>query len=234
MLSPENANRIGELGGRRLRREPIAYIVGEKEFWTLTLRVTAATLVPRPETETIVEAALAVVPDRTARLRIADLGTGTGAILLALLSEWPNAFGVAVDWSAQALGVARENAVRLALQHRAAFVRGDFAGALGGRFDLMVSNPPYIESETLAALAAEVRAEPALALDGGADGLDAYRRIAADAHRLLAPGGSLILEIGAGQAAAVTALFAQAGLRTTAPPRKDLAGIERALTLKAN
>ncbi len=231
-LAGAEAGALTALAARRLAREPVARILGEKEFWGLTLHLNHATLVPRPDTETVVEAALAAIDAggaRTRSLRIADLGTGTGALLLALLSELPDASGVATDASFDALAMARTNAGRLGLRDRAAFVLCDFGAALGGGFDLVVSNPPYIASADIAALDPEVQRDPALALDGGADGLSCYRAIAADAPRLLAPGGSMVLELGAGQEAAVVALMRAGGL---APEhvKADLAGIPRALT----
>lgn len=236
---------IAALGHRRLAHEPVARIVGLKEFWSLPLRVDDATLVPRPETETIVEAALAAIDSshgraehergaehgRGAELRIADLGTGSGAILLALLSEFRNAFGVGTDANPRTLAVARDNSRRLELR-RAAFVACDLAAALSGPFDLIVSNPPYIPSGEIAGLAPEVRLfDPRLALDGGADGLDCYRAIAASVPALLAPDGLIVVELGIGQAGPVSALFASAGLAPSAP-RPDLNGVSRALVAK--
>jgi release factor glutamine methyltransferase len=222
---------IAALARRRLAREPVARILGWKEFWSLQLRVDATTLVPRPETETVVEAALAAISTHGMRaqpLRIADLGTGSGAILLALLSELPNAFGVGSDISPGALLVARGNARRLGLT-RAHFVACDLAAALVGVFDVIVCNPPYIASRDIATLAPEVRDfDPRCALDGGTDGLDFYRAIADAAPALLAPGGTLIVELGAGQAERVAALLAAAGLAPLAP-RPDLNGVPRAL-----
>lgn len=222
---------ISALAQRRLAHEPVARIVGRKEFWSLSLVIDAATLVPRPQTETVVEAALAAIDKRrprTAALRIADLGTGSGALALALLSELPNAAAVCTDISLGALTVARDNARRLA-QKRAAFVTCSMASALRGPFDLIVSNPPYVASAGIAALAPEVRDyDPHLALDGGKDGLDFYRMIAAAAPALLAPGGAAIVELGIGQAEPVTALFAAAGL-APAQPCPDLNGVPRAL-----
>lgn len=229
-LTPADAARIAALAQRRLAGEPVARIRGSKEFWGLDLRVTEAVLVPRPETETVVEAALACA--RTAadggRLRIADIGTGSGAILLALLHELPGAVGVGTDRSPPALAVARENATRLGLADRAAFVACDYGAALAGGYDLVVSNPPYIATGDIAGLAVDVRSyDPALALDGGPDGLAAYRAIAADARRLLRPGGTLIVEIGAGQGESVTQLIAAGGLTPGPPIRPDLSGIPR-------
>jgi release factor glutamine methyltransferase len=230
-LTAAEQTAIAALACRRLAREPVARIVGFKEFWSLRLRLAAATLVPRPETEIVVEAALDAIEQRGARLRplrIADLGTGSGAILLALLSELPHAFGVGSDVSTAALAVARDNATRLGLR-RANFVACNMAAALRGPFDLIVSNPPYIASGDIGGLAPEVRDfDPRAALDGGPDGFVFYRTIAAAAPALLAPDGVLIVELGAGQTDAVAALFAAAGL-APAPPRADLADTPRAL-----
>jgi release factor glutamine methyltransferase len=219
------------LAARRIGGEPVARITGVKEFWGLPLRVTAATLVPRPDTETLVEAALAAIDSggsRARALRVADLGTGSGALLLALLTELPNAFGTATDISAAALVAARDNARHLKLDARARFVACDFGAALKGDFDLVVVNPPYIASGDIPGLPAEVRHDPRLALDGGADGLACYRAIAPDAQRLMAPAGHIVVELGIGQEAAVAALFKAAGLETL-PARADLSGIARAL-----
>ncbi len=219
---------------RRLAHEPVARIIGSKEFWSLKLCVDASTLIPRPETETVVEAALAAVEadgPRQRELRIADLGTGSGALLLALLAEFPNAFGVATDTDPGALSVARHNAQRFKFT-RATFLACDMAAALRGPFDLIVSNPPYIASGDIATLAPEVRDfDPRAALDGGQDGLNYYRLIAASAPALLKSDGSLVVELGVGQAPAVMALFSEAGL-TPLPPRLDLQGLPRALPAK--
>jgi release factor glutamine methyltransferase len=232
VVSTEQETALAAFADRRLNREPVARIVGQKEFWSLPLRIDAATLVPRPETETVVEAALAAIDaggPRTRELRIADLGTGSGALVLALLSELPNAFGVATDISIPALRVARDNARSLG-QTRAGFVACDMAAALRGPFDVIVSNPPYVASSDIAALAPEVRDfDPRSALDGGRDGLNFYRAIAAAAPGLLAPGGAVIVELGIGQLEPATALMAAAGL-APAPPRPDLSGVPRALT----
>ena len=235
VLDVEHGKAVAALIRRRLAGEPVARIVGYKEFWSLRLRVDPATLVPRPETETIVETALAAIDaagSRTRPLRIADLGTGSGALLLALLSELPNAFGIGTDISEAALRVAAANAQHLGLQ-RAAFAACDMSAALRGPFDLIVSNPPYVASADIATLKPEVRDfDPRTALDGGLDGLDAYRAIAATVPPLLAPGGIAVVELGIGQAAAVGALFRAAGL-TPAAPRPDLAGVPRALLARA-
>ena len=223
---------ISALAARRLKREPVSRILGQKEFWSLPLRVTPDVLVPRPETETIVEAALDFIMRgglRMEKLRILDIGTGSGALLLALLHELPNASGTGTDVSAAAVNVARANAVQCGLESRSSFVVCDIASGVQGPFDLVVSNPPYIAHDEIAALAAEVRDfDPTIALDGGEDGLAGYSAIAPDARRLLATAGRLFVELGAGQEAAVRALFINAGL-TVGVARKDLAGISRVL-----
>ncbi len=231
-LNAEEMNAIDALGERRLKHEPVARIFSTKEFWSLSLNIGDAVLVPRPETETVVEAALDFVVRgglRRETLRILDIGTGSGALLLALLSELPNALGTGTDISAPALDIARANAERHNFASRCTFVECDIATGLPGPFDLIVSNPPYIAHGDIATLPQEVRGyDPALALDGGADGLNGYRAIANEGRRLLAPGGRLIVELGAGQEPAVCALFTNAGLMVGAT-RKDLAGIRRAL-----
>jgi release factor glutamine methyltransferase len=233
-LGADEESAIAALASRRLTGEPVARILGYKEFWSLPLRIDAATLVPRPETETVVEAALAAVDSggpRSRELRIADLGTGSGALILALLSELPNTFGIGTDTSAKALVVARDNARRLALS-RARFIACNMAAALRGPFDAIVSNPPYIASGDIAALAPDVRDfDPHLALDGGTDGLSFYRAIAAAVPTLLMPGGVLVVELGIGQAEPVAHLFAAAGLAPS-PPHPDLNGTPRALVAR--
>jgi release factor glutamine methyltransferase len=231
-IKPAEQAIINALAQRRLDREPVARIVGQKEFWSLPLRLNSSTLVPRPETETVVEAALAAIDARGPRsrpLRIADLGTGSGALALALISELPHAFVVGTDLSVDALVAARANSRRLRLDH-AAFAACNMAQALRGPFDLVVSNPPYIASDDIGGLDPEVRVyDPRLGLDGGPDGLNAYRVIAATVPALLAPGGgALVVELGHGQMEPVTALFAAAGLAPL-PPRPDLNGVPRAL-----
>lgn len=226
------AARFAGLVGRRAARQPLSQILGRREFWSLDFAVTADTLTPRPESEEIVAAVLSRCADRTRPRRLLDLGCGTACLLLSLLSELPGASGIGVDCSAAALEVARHNAQALGLAGRAGFVRGDWAGALHGAFDVIVSNPPYIASADIAALDPEVRDhEPRQALDGGADGLDAYRRLAPQIARLLAPGGVAALELGAGQADGVAALMRAAGLETV-ERRRDLAGHERCLVLE--
>jgi release factor glutamine methyltransferase len=236
VLTMSETEAIAAFSARRLAREPVARIIGVKEFWGLEFKLNAATLVPRPETETLVEAALDVLERRQmrdARVSLADLGTGSGALLLALLSELPGARGVGTDRSLEALGCARDNAHTLGLAARAAFVACDYAAALKGPFDLVVSNPPYVAHDVIATLAPEVRVfDPALALDGGADGLDAYRAITAAARHLLSPQGFMVLELGAGQVEAVEGLLAGAGLTQIGKARHDLLGIARALVVR--
>jgi len=232
-LTSAEADAIAVIARRRLAHEPVARIVGKKEFWGLSLKLNADTLVPRPETETVVEAALAAIGGRkTLPLRIADLGTGSGALLLALLSELPNAAGAGTDISETALACARANARVLGLSGRAAFVACDYGTALKGLFDLVVSKPPYIAHNDIASLQGEVRLfDPPRALDGGPDGLDGYRAVVAGARRLLGPGGVLVVELGAGQSEAVSALFAATGLAIEAS-RNDLSGTARALVAR--
>ncbi|GAA3845829.1 peptide chain release factor N(5)-glutamine methyltransferase [[Pseudomonas] carboxydohydrogena] len=218
---------------RRIAGEPVARILGRKEFWGLSFALSSATLVPRPDTETIVEAALALLKQDgrlNDALRIADIGTGSGAILLALLSELPNALGIGTDINPDALNMAAQNAVALGLNGRARFIECNYADALRGPFDLIVSNPPYIPSRDIDGLAIEVRAhDPRLALDGGPDGLDAYRVIAPAAFELLAPGGVVVLEIGQGQESDVARLMAGAGPDAGVSAKADLSGIPRAV-----
>ncbi len=232
-LTPDESARLEQFARRRLAGEPVARIVGEKEFWGLPLQLSSATLVPRPDTETVVELALELLRadgrlDRPSR--IADLGTGSGAILLALLSELPAAQGFGTDISDDALQTAAANAARAGLSGRATFIACDYATGLTGPFDLIVSNPPYIRTADIAGLAAEVRHhDPLAALDGGADGLAAYRALIPQAARLLAPGGWLVVEAGLGQSGAIEAFMTNAGLTAAAAPKVDLAGIPRAV-----
>lgn len=225
----ETVETIRTLAQRRTTGEPIARILGEKEFYGLSLALSPETLVPRPDTEALVDAVLATV-DRVAQPAILDLGTGSGAILLALLTELPNATGVGVDLSADALATAARNAERLGIARRVQFRQGDWGAAIERRFDIVVSNPPYIASAEIAALPVEVREhDPHLALDGGSDGFAAYRAIVADLGRLLTSGGRAFLEIGAGQAEGVRGLAAENGF--TSSFERDLAGIERVAVL---
>ncbi|TVR83576.1 MAG: peptide chain release factor N(5)-glutamine methyltransferase [Rhodospirillales bacterium] len=219
--------RLETLVLERARRRPLAQILGMREFWSLPIGVTSDVLVPRPESETLVEAVLERVGDRGRPTRVLDLGTGSGCLLLALLSELPAATGIGVDRSRAALRVARDNAVALGLVGRARFVQGDWTGPLRARFDIIVANPPYVPTAVLATLEPEVaRYEPHQALDGGADGLAAYRALIPGLAAILCTGAVVALEVGAGQAAAVAALLRDHGLADSAV-RNDLAGVAR-------
>ncbi len=223
---------LRELTARRVRREPMAYILGEREFWGLPFKVSPAVLIPRPDSETVIETVLDLLPDRSRKLRILDLGLGSGCLLLTLLREYPQATGVGIDASQAALAIAQANAEALGVAPRARLSTGDWRQAgwtdpLKGPFELLVSNPPYIESAAVEGLMPEVAThEPRLALDGGTDGLAAYRIIAAASPALVVPGGWAIVEVGEGQAPEVGSLFSAAGLAPR-PSRKDLGGIER-------
>jgi release factor glutamine methyltransferase len=235
LLTETETSRLAQYAGRRIAGEPVARILGTREFWGLPFRLSEATLVPRPDTETVVELALEIFRDRQAsrQMRIADIGTGSGAILLALLHEIPGAVGVGTDLSLTALKTARDNAAALGLADRASFVACSYATALRGPFDLVVSNPPYIPSAEIPKLSIEVREhDPHLALDGGNDGYDAYRALIPQASERLAPGGALIVEAGQGQARNIETLMTAAALVVDRPPKADLAGIPRAVSAR--
>ncbi len=234
-LPPAAALRLDAWIRRRQAREPVSRILGSRDFWGLTLGVTPDVLDPRHDTETLVEAVLDASRARSAEpLRVLDIGTGSGAILCALLTELPRAAGWAVDRSAAACAVARDNLARCGSSARSLVLQGDWAGALPAyAFDLVVSNPPYIATAMIAGLDPEVRRyDPMAALDGGPDGLAAYRILAAEIPRLLAPGGLAAVEVGQGQDRDVVNLMADAGLSPIAT-RRDLAGIARVILARA-
>jgi release factor glutamine methyltransferase len=211
---------------RRIAHEPISQITGQRDFWTLTFKVTRDVLTPRPDSETLIEAALDHFGKGAGPSNILDLGTGSGALLLAALSEWPDAQGLGIDISPPALAIAWENAVDNHLVDRAEFSLGDWVGGVSGRYDLILCNPPYITDDCM--LPPDVvRHEPAQALFGGPDGLDAYRSLAPMIGGLLAPGGVALFEIGFDQAESAGALFRAAGLDVAV--RRDLAGNPRCL-----
>ncbi len=227
VLTAEQIETLNSYLGRRIAREPVSHILGRKGFWKIMLNVTPDVLTPRPDTETLVEAALREWPEHEPRT-VLDLGVGSGAIILAILAERPAAKGLGIDVSEEALAVARENAANLGLENRIALLRGDWTAGLGeATFDMVVSNPPYIPTHDIDTLEPEVRDhEPRLALDGGADGLDAYRILAPDILRVLKPGGRFLVEIGFDQSAAVEPLFRQAGAIEVAT-LKDLSDLHR-------
>ena len=214
---------------RRKAGEPVAYLTGRREFWSLSFRVGPGVLVPRPDTETLVEAVLEARPDTRAALRILDLGTGSGCLLAALLHEYPLALGVAIDLSDKAVQIARQNLSALGLVARAELHRGSWFEPVEGAFDVIVSNPPYITPTVIETLAAEVRDhEPRLALDGGEDGLEAYRQIFSGAKAHLAPEGLIAVEIGYDQGATVPAVARENGLYHVVN-HQDLSGHPRVI-----
>jgi release factor glutamine methyltransferase len=231
-LAPEEADRLAAFASRRLAHEPVARIVGEREFWGLPFRLSPETLVPRPDTETVVETALGLLPDRGASLRIVDFGTGSGCLLVALLHELPNAAGLGIDLSFGALVTARGNAWANGVGARSRFALSRWAEAVSGSFDLIVSNPPYIASPVIPTLDEEVREhDPLLALDGGPDGLEPYRILLGEAGRLLAPQGLVVVEIGYDQAEDLKGLASAHSLEilTIAP---DLSGRPRCVAMR--
>lgn len=229
-LTPDTVAAFEALLQRRLAHEPVSKILGFREFWSLTFRTSRDVLDPRPDSETLVAGVLAALPDREAKLRLVDFGTGSGCLLLSLLHELPNATGLAVDLSPTALAIAKENAERLGLSGRVTFRQASWGEGLQETFDILISNPPYIESSVVPTLEPEVsRYDPLLALDGGSDGLEAYRALAPDLARLAAPGAVVALEIGLGQDVAVGRLLAEQGIQEIAV-LPDLAGIGRVVS----
>ena len=242
VVSPDARARFADHVERRALREPLAYITGERGFWTLDLAVSKATLIPRADSEALVESVLRQWPERTRPLRMLDLGCGTGCLLLACLSEYPAAWGLGIDVSAAACRLATSNARRAGLHARAAFLCGDWGDAVNpdavdpargaAGFDLVLSNPPYVRSESIAGLMPEVADfEPRTALDGGVDGLAAYRIILPGLARLLKPGGLAVFELGAGQSGPVRSIAEACGLAFVAL-QPDLGGLDRAITLR--
>jgi release factor glutamine methyltransferase len=236
-LSPTERSRVSEFEGRRLAREPVSRILGHREFWGRCFEIAPAVLDPRPDSETLIEAALTLLREQPATTppTILDLGTGSGCLLLTLLAELPGTWGVGADLEAGAIAIARRNAARLGLSSRCGFVKCDWSGTFSGPFGLIVSNPPYIKGADMAELTEEVRLfDPPLALNGGLDGLEAYRKIVTDCARIAAPGSWVLLEAGIGQAEDIVGLFAQAGWSTDARHCRifdDLAGIHRVVAV---
>ena len=228
-LGPAPLSRFHALVARRRRREPVSRIVGRREFWSMSLAISPATLDPRPDSETLIDAVLHRYPDRMAPLRILDLGTGSGCLLLATLSEFPDATGLGIDLDPRCLAVARRNAIEHGLAHRARFLAGNWADSLSATFDIVLCNPPYIVSAALCELQPEVRNhDPVLALDGGCDGLAGYRQLAGNLVGVLSVRGDAFVEIGCGQREAVCDILAGAGL-SCLDHRRDLAGRPRCL-----
>jgi release factor glutamine methyltransferase len=231
-LSPREADKLSALVARRCAREPMSHILGVREFWSLDFEVSASVLTPRPDSETVIEAACEHISAPQGQFRALDLGTGSGCLLLALLYEYAAATGVGVDISPAAIALAQRNAEKLGLGARAEFVVGDWTAPLGGRFEVVMSNPPYIAAGDIAGLAPEVaRYEPCGALDGGGDGLDAYRALLPLTFEILVPGGIALFEMGAGQHAEIGALAAAEGFET-AGLRADITGVPRVAILR--
>lgn len=238
-LSDDMRSRIASMLERRSSHEPVSRILGEREFYGRRFLLSPATLDPRPDTETLIDAALAIADQagwRQKPIRILDVGTGTGCILITLLAELPLASGVGTDVSSEALAMAATNAAEVGVDARASFERRDVLEGVDGQFDLVVSNPPYIPTVDIAGLEPDVRDfDPHTALDGGADGLDIYRRLAAGLDKTLAPGGAVVVEVGAGQAEAVAMVFQQAFVKTRLPEvsqHTDLGGHTRCVALR--
>lgn len=231
-LTPAQQKTLDALVDMRVRRVPMAQILGRREFWGLTFKVTKDTLDPRPDSETLIEALIHHETRRSAKLRMLDLGTGTGCLLLSALSEYPQSTGLGIDQSQAALDVALENARNLGMQNRAEFKKSDWNSEIKGVWNVVISNPPYIPTEEIPTLAPEVaQHEPKAALDGGSDGLDCYLRITSFLPEILAEEGLALLEVGAGQAQDVAALATANGLRIAGITR-DLSGIERCVVIR--
>jgi len=231
-LSVQEADALSAMAARRCAREPMAHILGVREFWSLDFEVSASVLTPRPDSETIIEAACEYISAPERQFRVLDLGTGSGCLLLALLHEYPAASGLGVDISPAAIALAQRNAEKLGLGPRADFIVGDWSASIGGRFDVVMSNPPYISTGEIEGLEPEVaRYEPRGALDGGWDGLDAYRVLLPLTAQVLAPGGVVLFEMGAGQDQAIGPLARAQGFET-AGLRADITGVPRVAILR--
>jgi release factor glutamine methyltransferase len=231
IAAPGEIAAFNDMIARRIAHVPVAQIAGVKEFWSLEFKVTPATLIPRPESEHLIERALELVPKESCG-RILDLGTGTGCLLISFLKERPHMAGVGVDLSIEALEVAKSNAISHEVFQRCTFVQSDWTEKVVGQFELVLANPPYLTEAEFEAAAPEVREhEPRLALSPGTDGLDAYRAIARALPEVLAPGGHAVLELGIGQAAPVKALLESQGLDSVRISR-DLAGLDRVITAR--
>lgn len=231
-LSAQEADALSAMAVRRGAREPMAHILGVREFWSLDFEVSASVLTPRPDSETIIEAACEFISAPERQIRVLDLGTGSGCLLLALLRECPAATGLGVDISPAAIALARRNAEKLGLGARADFIVGDWTASVGGRFDVVMSNPPYIATGDIEGLEPEVaHYEPRGALDGGRDGLDAYRALLPLTSQVLAPGGVVLFEMGAGQDQAIFSLARAEGFET-AGLRADITGVPRVAILR--
>ncbi|MEE8334624.1 MAG: peptide chain release factor N(5)-glutamine methyltransferase [Alphaproteobacteria bacterium] len=229
-LAPDAASRFAALVRRRANREPVSHLLGKREFWSRDFSVGPAVLDPRPDSETLIEAALDLLPAASAA-NVLDLGVGSGCLLLTLLAERPRARGLGVDLSPAAIEIARQNAVRLGIDDRVSFCVSDWGAALDGQFELILCNPPYIASGALGTLAAEITLhEPRLALDGGPDGYAAYRAIAGQIARLLAPDGIVLIEAGLGQFTGIIEIFSAEGCRLVGEKR-DISGIARCAAL---
>lgn len=228
--SAEQESRFDDLIERRANREPVSRILGKREFWSLDFDLGPDTLDPRPDSETLVEAVLELYPDRDQEISVLDLGTGTGCLLLAILSEYPNAAGTGVDLNEGAIRLAEQNARSCGLETRARFFTSSWFENVSGKFDLIISNPPYIPASDIPGLEAEVRLfDPALALDGGADGLTAYRAILKDLPKHLETGGNFVFEHGAGQENDIIALLEAIGV-TLVKLHKDLSNLTRCVS----
>jgi release factor glutamine methyltransferase len=237
-IQTEEKKALDELLRRRMAGEPLQYLLGHQEFWSVDLKVDPRVLIPRPETEVLVDQALSILATSSGRVpRVLDIGTGSGAIVIALTNEFVEIFAVATDISQEALQVAKENARKVGVDQRIRFVRGDllhpFRPLTGGVFDLILSNPPYICRSDIEELTREVKDhEPRLALDGGEDGLDFYRRMSRQVPSYLRKGGWLLVEIGQGQGTEISTLFEQSGCFSAPELVRDLSGIERVIKVQ--